>query len=67
MMFIYYAPGLLLDQFDMNIYINGLVNALSQLCGVPIQELLLRTSRKFSNYLLFILSAVFAVGMWVVK
>lgn len=67
MMFIYYAPGLLLNQFNLDIYVNGLVNALSQLAGIPIQQLLLQYERKMSSYLLFTCSAVFAVGMWLVK
>ena len=64
MMFIFYAPGLLLSQFDLNIYINGVVNAASQLCGIPIQGFLLRYPRKFTIYLLFGMSAMFAVGMY---
>lgn len=63
-MFIFYAPGLLLNQFDLNIYINGVVNAASQLCGIPIQGFLLRYPRKFNSYLLFGCSAVFAVAMY---
>lgn len=42
MMFIYYAPGLLLNEFDMNIYVNGLVNAASQVIGIPVQYFLIR-------------------------
>jgi hypothetical protein len=42
MMFIYYTPGLLLDQFAMSIYLNGIVNGISQICGIPLQEILLR-------------------------
>lgn len=67
MMFIFYAPGLLLNQFDMNIYVNGVINAASQLCGIPIQGFLLLYPRKFNNYLLFGLSAVFAVGMYLAQ
>jgi hypothetical protein len=37
MMFIYYAPGLLLNQFAMSIYANGVVNAVSQIVGIPLQ------------------------------
>lgn len=65
MMFIYYAPGLLLDQFAMNIYVNGFVNALSQLCGIPFQLWLLKFPRKRVTYILFVASAVFSVGMFV--
>ena len=42
MMFIYYTPGLLLGQFAMSIYLNGIVNGISQICGIPLQEILLR-------------------------
>ncbi len=65
MMFIYYAPGLLLDQFAMNIYVNGFVNALSQLCGIPFQIWLLKFPRKKVTYLLFVSSAIFAVAMFI--
>jgi hypothetical protein len=64
MMFIYYAPGLLLDQFNVDIYFNGLVNALSQLCGIPVQYFMLRFKRKLNNYVLFLSSAAFAIGMY---
>jgi hypothetical protein len=67
MMFIYYAPGLLLNQFDMSIYVNGVVNGFAQICGIPVQHFLLKFQRKFSSYLLFTSSAVFAVGMWVAQ
>jgi hypothetical protein len=66
-MFIYYAPGLLLNQFSMSIYTNGFVNALAQLCGIPIQQLLLKYERKMSGYLLCSSAAVFALAMWVVQ
>jgi hypothetical protein len=67
MMFIFYTPGILLSQFAMNIYINGFVNGLSQLCGIPMQLWLLKYPRKDVTYLLFASSAVFAVSMFISK
>lgn len=66
-MFIYYAPGLLLDQFSLTIYINGLVNAASQLVAIPFQFIAIsRFPRKTSLYFIFLLSSAFAVGMYLV-
>jgi hypothetical protein len=67
MMFIFYAPGILLDQFAMNIYVNGFVNGLSQLAGIPLQLWLLQFPRKYVTYILFATSAVFAVAMFISK
>jgi len=68
MMFIYYAPGLLLDQFSMSIYINGLVNALSQLVAIPFQYIAIsQFNRKNANYLFFFSSALVVLIMYFVK
>ena len=67
MMFIFYAPGILLGQFAMNMYVNGFVNGLSQLSGIPLQLWLLQYPRKYVTYLLFAWSAVFAVAMFISK
>ncbi len=65
MMFIYYAPGLLLDQFTASIYINGYVNAGSQFMSIPMQYIAIaKYSRKKATYFFFLGSAVFALGMY---
>jgi hypothetical protein len=41
-MFLYYVPALQLGEFDIDIYTNGLLSALTKLAVLPIQYYLLK-------------------------
>jgi hypothetical protein len=62
--FLYYVPALQLGQFDINIYINGLLSALTKLVVIPIQYYLLKMERKTMGYGLFILTSLLAIGIY---
>jgi hypothetical protein len=62
--FLYYVPALQLGEFDINIYLNGLLSALTKLAVVPIQYYLLQMERKTMGYAFFIIGAVLCLGIY---
>lgn len=57
----FYAPSLMLDQFKLNIFIDGLVIGISELICYPIcYFMIMKTKRKTTGYLCFAVAFVCA-------
>ncbi len=62
--FLFFGPALLLDKFQLNIYIDGLVIAFSKLWAMLAQYLLIKIPRRTANYILFTATLIFAIGLY---
>ena len=62
--FLFFAPALLLNQFQLNIYIDGLIIAFSKLWALLVQYILIKTKRRTANYILFSATLFFAIGIY---
>ena len=61
-MFLFFAPVLMIDKFQLNIYVNGAVNGISETLSYPMSYFLIpRVPSKTLSYATFALSAVCAI------
>jgi hypothetical protein len=62
--FLYFAPALLLDQFQLNIYIDGLLIALSKAFAIFFQSFMLKMERRVVNFIIFAVTIFFTLGVY---